>query len=570
MVRLYSNRLSKTFGLSSKTHRKRYKEVISILIKYGFEEFLVSDKGKKIPFIRHLKQKDPQFIGLSRPKRIRLAIEELDGAYVKFAQILSNRPDIIPDEYVKEFESLQDSIPPFSSEEAIRIIEEELNDKLHRLFLMFDEIPLASGSIAQVHRAVLFDGTPVVVKIRRPGIEEKFRIDIDILNYLSQQISKVSFLKAQFKNSNPVHELTTEVFKELDFTNELFNIKKFRANFEGNPLIYVPNVYTSYSSEKIMTMEYVQGTKVTDYKKYQAKGVKPSVIANNLIDLGLIQLFDHRMFHGDPHPGNILIMDDGKICFIDFGLVGTITTRQRQNIIDFIIAFSRNDYKKLTRMIVSYAPKNLYIDEDKLENTISGLLDKYYDKNLKEINVGKALSEIVTIVLKYKISLNFNIYLLIKALSSYEGIGKRIYPEFELAPNARVFAEKLIKEQLSPKTILKEAYFSATDTLALLRNFPGEVKEILSMVQNGRLRVNIGILDLRETIDYAFQNVNKVVNRVVIAIILASIIMGSSIILRSAPNIDAHILYVSAGVGFILSLLIALFVLYSIIRNKGI
>lgn len=564
-----TEKYSKTFGLSSSVHRNRYRDVIKVLAKYGLDEFLVSKEGARIPFFYGKRKKDLKYTNLSRPKRIKLAIEELDGAYVKFAQILSNRPDILPEEYIQELESLQDKIPPFPTEKAIEIIESELENKLDRLFLMFDDEPLASGSIAQIHRALLFDGTPVVIKVQRPDIEEKFRIDIDILNYIAQYASKIPTLKSQFRNSNPIKALSNEIYKELDFKNELSNIKQFEKNFEGNADIYIPRSYPSYSTGKILTMEYIQGIKVTDYEKYEKLGIKPADIANKLIDLGLIQLFDFRTFHADPHPGNILVLKDGRICLLDFGLVGKISSRQRQNIIDLIIAFSKNDSKKITRLVTKYTPKEVYVNEEELQNKISNLLDKYYDKNLKEIKIGEALSEILTIILDYKINLNFNIYLLIKALSSYEGIGKKISPEFELAPHAHKVRDRLIREQLSPEKIIKEAYYSVTDTVDLLTSLPSDIKELLTILQAGRLKANISILDLKETIDYVFGRLDRIVNRVVMAIILAAIIMGSSIILRTAPNLDSRIIFVSAAIGFVLSLIMAFILLISIVRNKG-
>lgn len=556
--------------MSSSAHRKRYRNVISVLLKYGLDDFLVSKKGKKIPLVSRRRAKNPKYTELPRAKRIKLAVEELDGAYIKFAQILSNRPDILPAEYIEEFESLQDHIPAFSSDEAIEIIEKELGDKLHRLFLMFDDEPLASGSIAQIHRAILFDGTPVVIKVRRPGIEEKFRVDMDVLNYLAQYSSKIPYVKDLFSKSNPIKELSAEIYKELDFKNELANIKAFERDFEGNNDVLIPKSYASYSSEKVLTMEYVQGVKIVDNAKYEKLGIKSADIAGKLIDLGLIQLFDNRMFHGDPHPGNILVLEDGRICFIDFGLVGRISNRQRQNIIDLLIAFSKNDTKKIAAIIIKYAPKDLYIDEEEVENKVADLIDVYYDTNLDDIDVAKALSEVLAVIIDYKITLSFNAYLLLKALSSYEGIGKKIYPEFELAPHAKKVTQRLLREQLSPQRILKEAYFSVSDSVELFKSLPNDVKELLNMLQGGRLRMNVGVMDLNETIDYAFSRVDKVANRIVVAMILAAIIMGSSIILRTAPNLDSRIIFASAGLGFVLALIMAFILVISIIRNKGI
>ena len=316
-------------------------------------------------------------------------------------------------------------------------------------------------------------------------------IDIDIINYLSEQTARFSQLKSQFKDSNPIKELTKEIYKELDFDLEYKNMVSFAKKFEDDENVYVPRAFSSFSTKNVITMEYVEGIKVTDVEGLKKAEIEPETVSNNLVDTGLTQIFDHRFFHGDPHPGNIIVLEGGKICFIDFGLMGRISNRQRENIIDLITAYSRNDYKKLTRIVMKYAPSDMYIDEEKLENEVSELLDKYYDLDLSEIDVGEALLEIVNFILQYRITLNFNSYLLIKALSSYEGIGKRIFPQFDITTHAEKFTRKMIREQFSPKKIAHDVYISSTDAFALLKNFPNELMELINMLQGGRLKLNI-------------------------------------------------------------------------------
>lgn len=553
-------------SITGKKYRSRYIEVIKILGKYGLTEFLTPDRFMGAIIKREVKE-DESVKKLSRAERARLAIEDLDGAFIKLGQILSNRPDLIPPDFINELEKLQDSVKPFSSEIVVQTIEKELGDSLANLFLMFDMEPLASGSIAQVHRAVLYDGTPVIVKVVRPNIDEKFKIDFDILTYISTRLAKIPALKSQFKNSNPIKELRKEIEKEIDLDNELTNVLVFQENFKDNDKIYVPQVYPEYSTSKVLTMEYVEGIKVIDTAEYEKYDLKPKTVSEDLIELGLDQIFEYRFFHGDPHPGNILILADGKICFIDFGLMGRITSRQKQNILDLIAAFARNDAKTITRIIIKSAPKDMYLDEDQIENEVSFLMDQYYDTSLGDINVGEALYSIVELILSYRITLNYNVYLLIKAVASYEGIGKKVYPEFELSSYAKKYSRRLILREANPVKIAKDMYITTNDAIALVRDLPGELRDLINMVQGGRLRINVGVMDLKETIDYAFDRVEKVVNRLSMTIILAATILGSSLILRGNTTVGANILLVIATVGFVLSMLIVIMILISAVKK---
>jgi len=589
----------KKLSFLSRAHRKRYREVVSIISKYGLDELISSQQFQRLPFVKRIKPKNTEIMKLSRWVRVRLAIEELGGAYIKVGQILSNRPDLIPEELINELEILQDSVPAFSSKEALKIIRKELVQPLKDLFLMFDEEPLATASIAQVHRAILLDTTPVVVKVQRPNIQTQFRIDLDVLIFLSQQIIKTTPLKEQFKTHNPLKDLRKEIEKELDFHNEAQNIIRFSNNFIDDEEVYAPTVYTSYSSRCVLTMEYIEGIKVTDIKKLEKMGHDPRIIADKLVDAGLKQIVEHRFFHGDPkaghdpriiadklvdaglkqivehrffhgdpHPGNITILDDGTICFLDFGLMGRLTSRQYQTLIDLITAFSQHDSRKLSRIMAKSVPSEKYVNTENLENEIALLMDDYYDLSLENINVGELLNDVVGFLAKYEIALPPNIYLLIKSISSYEGIGLKLNPKFEIAPYAHKYAKKIMREKLSPKNIAKDIYLTSSDTMALFRDFPGEVRNLLHLLQAGRLTINANIPELRETVDYVFHKVNQTINRVIYAILLSAIILGSSLILRGTEGGTVLGIPIIAGIGFIISMVMGVLILISIFRSK--
>lgn len=346
-------------------------------------------------------------------------------------------------------------------------------------------------------------------------------------------------------------------------------MEQFAKNFVGDDRVYVPEVFPSYSTHKVLTMEFVMGIKINDVDNFSKFGIDPETVAYNLVDVGLTQIFDHRFFHGDPHPGNILILENQTLCFLDFGLMGRITIKQHQAIIDLIIAFANRDEKKITRIVMKSIPRDSYVDEEKVESEVSELLDRYFESDLQDINIGEALDSILNLIYAYDLTLNPNTYLLIKAVASYEGIGRKIYPEFELATYAQHFSRKLMRQQLSPKKVLKEVYSSTAEAVGLVRDFPGEIRNLLQLLQSGRLRINAGVVDLRETVDYSFDRVDKIINRLSFSVIVAAMIMGSAMILRQQDTTEFQGIPVFATIGFVISFILALVLAISIIRNRG-
>lgn len=554
--------------LLGKAHRKRYKLLLTVISKYGLDEVLGIKRLQKVPLVGRFKRKSGSISQLTRAERIRLAIEEMGGAFVKIGQILSNRPDLLPEDVITELVKLQDNIPPFPSEKAVEIIETELECKIKDIFLMFDPVPLASGSIAQIHRGVLLDLTPVVIKIQRPEIAEQIRTDFDILIYATKHLSKFTSYKKQFKEKNPFKELGEELEKELDFKNEEGNILHFIKNFKDDKRVLVPKVYPDYGTKNVMVMDYIEGIKITDKEKMISKGFDPVKIADVLMDVGLKQIFEHFFFHGDPHPGNILLLDNGKVSFIDFGLMGSLSSKQQKVFNDMVIAFAQQDTQKITRIIQNITPKDNAFDINHVEYDISKIMDTYYDKSLKEINVGELLKSIMKFLTKYDLVLPTNIYLLIKSVSSYEGIGRKLNPDFEIAPYAKKYATKLIRKNLSPKNFLKDLYLSSSETVNLIKEFPGEMRNLIQLVQQGRLTVNANLTDLRGHVDYIFKKLEKISNRIIYALLLSSVIIGTSLLLRNVESEKLYGIPVFAGIGFVLALILTFMLLISILRSK--
>jgi len=573
----------RTIGVVSRTYRhiNRYREIIAILAKYGFGEILAKlelpkylnfGKGKSKRFI--LGKTAAEIATASRWARVRMALEELGPTFVKFGQIMSTRPDMVPRELITELEKLQDKVPSFPTEDARRIIEEELGSSISSLFSDFSDSPIASASIAQVHKAVLHDGKEVAIKVQRPGIDRIIETDLEIMLHLATLIE--NHFEKELGIWDPVsivNEFARVIRKELDFRIEAAHIERFATNFQTDTIIHVPHVYREYSSDRVLTMEFIGGLKVSEITKAvsgeEAKvrnyGIDPKVVAARGADLVLKQIFEHGFFHADPHPGNIKVLRDNIICFLDYGMMGSLSARHREALADILIAIIEKDATKITRTILKISGyRYMQIgDSEKLESDIAELIELYAYRPLKEIEIGNLLHLIASVVAEYRLKVPPDFYLLAKALVTIEGVGKELDPEFNAIEHAEPFAKKLIWARMSPRRLIKDLYLSALEARLLLRDLPTEARDILARIQQGEIKIKFeheGLNPMLETID-------RTSNRMVFAIVLASLVIGSSLIVLSGVPPKWHEIPIIGIVGFLAAGIIAFGLLFSILRH---
>jgi len=573
----------RTIGVISRTYRhiNRYREIIAVLVKYGFGEILAKlelpkylnfGKGKSKRFI--LGKTAAEIATASRWARVRMALEELGPTFVKFGQIMSTRPDMVPRELITELEKLQDKVPSFPTEDARRIIEEELGSSISSLFSDFSDSPIASASIAQVHKAVLHDGKEVAIKVQRPGIDRIIETDLEIMLHLATLIE--NHFEKELGIWDPVsivNEFARVIRKELDFRIEAAHIERFATNFQTDTIIHVPHVYREYSSDRVLTMEFIGGLKVSEITKAvsgeEAKvrnyGIDPKVVAARGADLVLKQIFEHGFFHADPHPGNIKVLRDNIICFLDYGMMGSLSARHREALADILIAIIEKDATKITRTILKISGyRYMQIgDSEKLESDIAELIELYAYRPLKEIEIGNLLHLIASVVAEYRLKVPPDFYLLAKALVTIEGVGKELDPEFNAIEHAEPFAKKLIWARMSPRRLIKDLYLSALEARLLLRDLPTEARDILARIQQGEIKIKFeheGLNPMLETID-------RTSNRMVFAIVLASLVIGSSLIVLSGVPPKWHEIPIIGIVGFLAAGIIAFGLLFSILRH---
>ncbi len=547
-------------------HVNRYREIITVLIQHGFGDLITNsqiekyfDFGKK--FIPN--KKIEEVTSLSRWERIRMVLEELGPTFIKFGQIMSNRPDILPEPLLIELEKLQDSVPPMPNEEAGKMIEQELGKPISVLFKHFDTNPIASASIAQVYRAELFNGEKVAIKVQRTGIQKIIETDLEIMFHLSLLMEKHITEMEILNPVQTVKEFEISIHKEIDFNIEASHIERFARNFQSDLTIYTPEVYKEYSTKKILTMEFIEGIKVSNLKALKETGINPLLVAEQGCDLIMKQIFEYGFFHADPHPGNILIMKDNITCFLDFGMMGTLLPKHQDHLGNIIIGIVNKDSKRIAETLLRLTGTYNIENRDQLEQRVSEMVNQYAYIPLKEIKIGELLNKLFRMLLDFKLRLPSDFYLLSKALITIEGVGSRLNPDFDMISHIEPFAKNLLKKRMDPFKLARELSSSMAEFHLLLKDLPFEVREIIRQVKTGKLKVEFE----HKGLEPMLAKHDQISNRIAFAIVLAALIIGSSlIVLSKIPPLwnDVPIIGI---VGFVGAAIMGFWLLISILKH---
>jgi len=405
--------------------------------------------------------------------RIRETLEELGTIYVKFGQALSTRKDLLPEDIADELVKLQDKVPPFSSELAKAVIEQELGIPVDEAFAEFDPVPLASASVAQVHTAVLHSGKQVVVKVLRPDIEKRIHSDLALMYEIARLAEKFWPDAKRFRPMEVVAEFERTTLDELDLIREAANASKIRRNFEGSKIIYIPEVHWPLTRQKVMVMERVYGIPVGDIEQLKAAGVDFRLLAERGVEIFFTQVFRDNFFHADMHPGNIFVEPPAGYIAIDFGIVGSLSRFDQHYLAENLIAFFNRDYRKVAEMHVEsgWVPRTTRIEE--LESAIRSVCEPIFEKPLKDISFGQLLLRLFQTARRFDMGVQPQLVLLQKTLLNIEGLGRELYPDLDLWRTAKPYLEAWYKERMGPKTRLNK----------LLKNFP-ELTEQLPELPN--------------------------------------------------------------------------------------
>ena len=526
---------------------KRIKKLADVLMKYGFEEILSrSELEKRLPkrIVGRNREKIKDIKSRTIYERVRMALEEMGPAYVKFGQMLSNRNDILPEEMISELQKLQDKVE-IQEVDIRKKLAEELNIIPEEYFQSIDEEPMASASIGQVFRAVLKNGEKVVLKIRRDNIDNVVETDLIIMKDMAKFLEKYDVNAKNINLLYIVESFENMLKKELSLINERKNIERFENNFKENEHIHVPVVYKELSNNRILCMEFIEGIKITDQEKIEKTGFNPKEIASLGLELYIKQVMKYGFFHADPHPGNIFLGKDGKLIFIDFGAMGTLYPYEIELLEELTLNFLQKDVKKMIATIKELALGYNISDEKRLERGFYDILSMVDWTSLEEINLVEIMERVKTLLSQNQVLLSEDVYLLVKGIGQIEGIGRHLNPQLNIMQEIGKNAQEIMVKRMSPKYILEKGMGKVGEFSENWLTLPSDLKRLLEKIQNNELKHRHELV--------GFENFQKITERLVMGLVVSSLIIGSSILVLA--NMPPHINGISVlGIlGFVIS-----------------
>ena len=521
---------------------KRVMKLSGVIAKYGFDElFKRGELEKYIPknVKRKYSDKIEEINSYTFYERIRMAIEEMGPVHIKFGQMLSNRKDILPEEFIIELQKLQDNVE-VEKIDVRKKLDLELGIDVNDYFSEIEENPMASASIGQVFRAKLKTGEKVVIKVQRENIRPVVEADLGIMKNLAKTLEKYYDDLKRMNISEIVESFEKMLNEELSLNNELNNMLRFTNNFKNDSRIHVPVVYKTLSNDRILTMEMIEGFKITDAENIIKIGIETKKVARTGLDLYLTQFLKHGFFHADPHPGNIFIKENGQIVFIDFGAMGRLYPNERELLINLIIYSLKKDVKKMIETIRELAVKFEVADERKFERELYGLIELVDENSLENIDVVTIFEKARKIFSNNQILLSEDIYLLVKGIGQIEGIGRHLDPTLNITKVMRPYMNKITKERMNPINIFKKGISKIETFSDNWLTLPTDMKILLEKIQNNELKHKHEII--------GFDKFQKAFERLILAIIISSLFVGSSIL--ALANIPPKIFGIS-GLGLL-------------------
>lgn len=509
-------------------HIKRYRQIAQVLLKHGLG-FIIDwlDLGKYLPFSKRL-QKSDEIDRKTIAVRIRLVLQELGPTYIKLGQLISTRADILPPNYIEEFKKLQDEVKSVQFSEIEKILIEELGEDYRQKFKHIDEKAKAAASIAQTHKAVLKNNTPVIIKIQRPEIKKTIQVDLEIMENFAEMLVERNLLPNFISPKKIIKKFKETIIKELDFTRELDNISRFKNNLSENPNIIIPEVHRELSSKRLLVMEEIKGVKISqidDSSKTLDRPFLARLGAKSLVQ----QILIDGLFHADPHPGNIFVVDEDKIAYIDFGMVGQLSREDQDNFAIMFIALIKKEINIMVDKLLEVSNTSSNIDRKNLKLDIDDLINRYYSRPLKDIELGMVFSDLQKIIFKYHINLPEEYFLLIRAIGVSEGVGTSLDPSFNLMEISDEIIMDLIKDRLKPKNLADRLVRNIWSLKQSTRKFPRKMGNFLNKLVEDDFTINFAHTNLEPLID----KLDIASNRLSISLIISSLIIGSTMILQT-------------------------------------
>jgi len=541
------------------TRFQRYRQIADVLVKYGFGILVeeVIPGGRRLQALRRSPGEERSVY-----ERIRLAIEELGPTYIKFGQIMSTRRELLPPELIEELQKLQDQVAPLPFEE-IRPVIQRYCPNLEECFDIIEEEPVAAASLSQVHRAVMRDGRVVALKVQRPGIVDLIETDILILQSLARRVESLFPALRVYNLRGMVDEFSVQTRRELDFAQDGMNADRLRRNMRGIPGVKIPRVHWEISGPCLLAMDYVEGVRIDDVAAIRAFGLFPEDIADLGFSAYIQQIFVDGFFHGDPHPGNLLVTRRGEVVFLDYGIVGVLRPERRRAFADLLLAMTRTDVAgviaALERLDVHISPADL----DSVKDDLYLVLLDYREMRLEQVNFAIAIRGLTDILRRYHIRVPSNLMLMMKVVVMVIDIGIRLDPSFNFDQRIRPYLARIIAQQrFSPDTVADSVRSLAGAAEGLLA-IPGNVNETLKTLSEGAVTIELEDSDLAKIVGV----IDRTSDKLIVGLVVAAIVVGSSLVLRVADLPIPRYVTTLAVVGYVFAVLVGFYAVYNILRH---
>ncbi|NNL34164.1 MAG: AarF/ABC1/UbiB kinase family protein [Flavobacteriaceae bacterium] len=512
----------------------RYNQIIKVLVKYGFEDLVdYIEENKKYTYLQKIipKASKKHATQYSKWAKMRLVCEELGPTFVKFGQILSNRPDLVPLELTIELEKLHDNVPPMPNEVAKKIVETELNDTVENLFAWFEPAPFASASIAQVHRATLHSGKRVALKVQRSGIQEVIGEDIKAMYKIADILERRMPSLKSFDPVGLVKNFEDSILKEIDFINESVNIQRFYNNLKNDTSLdqyaEAPKVYQSLTTTKVLTLEFISGIKINQVEELIANDIDTKVIAKRLTVSFFKQIFVYGFFHADPHPGNLLVLPNNHICYLDFGMMGSMLPRDISIFGKLFISITNRDVNNIIKTLQQLS-NNVSIENMRdLEYDINEFVEKYYVREVHENEMSTVLLDLKDIIIAHGLKVPTYFFLFARSLVTLEGVLSKLDPKLEQFEIVKPYLRKSVTEKYNPIKIGKKVVNSVVEIADYMEEFPSDLKNAIRKINTGQVKVDL----THKGIDPMVHTLQRITKQLITAFIMVALIIGATLLI---------------------------------------
>ena len=543
---------------------ERFSEILGVLFEEGFEYIIHEIRLiGKVPVSKRVKSSLKKSEQRSPEEKLRRTLERLGPTFIKFGQMLSVRPDLLPKSYIRELEKLQDGVEPFAWEKVKEIVEKELRQKIPSVFSSFDKEPIASASISQVHRATLKSGEHVAVKVQRPAIVKIMLADIDIMKYFAKLLNRYYPKIRPYQPQRIIEEFEAWTRKELDFRLEAKNAIGFYHNFEGDKTVRIPKVFLEHSTEKVLVSEYIDGIELHNVKALRKRGVDFDKVMENGFNAILKQVFEFGLFHADPHPGNILVLKDNSVAFVDFGIVGHFDDKLKNQAIDVISGIFTQDADLVLDTLLEMGMQ-ADTDKDALRDEIKQIIDPIKYMKLREEKISSVMEDLISIAMKYKVRIPPSFVLFGKTLVTLEGVALEYDPQFPIIEKAKPFIEKLLLKRYSPKEQLKGMMHEVKKYKKFIQQFPDKASRALDTLERGKLEIHLEDTDISRL----SHEIDKSSNRIAYGLVISGLLIASSYLVQIEKGPFVYGIPLIAFGTFVAAAILGFVLLISIIRDR--